>query len=454
MIKNMTEGSPFKILCNFSIPMLLSMVFQQLYNIVDSVVAGKFIGVDALAAIGASYPITILFIAVANGASIGSSVVVSQTFGAGKLVKMKSTVSTSIIAITVVSIILTILGYVFCTDIMQMINTPENIFADSRLYLKVYILGIIFLFIYNGATAIFTGLGDSKTPLYFLIFSSLLNIILDVWFVTKFNMGISGIAWATFLAQGLSSILAVSFLFYRLNKIKVDKKVPLFNKQMFKLICRIAVPSIFQQSFVSVGQVCVQGLINSFGSSVVAGYAAAFKISTFVLIILCTLANAFSSFVAQNMGAGKMERVKEGFKVIMIMTQGFSLICIFIIFKYGTSLLGIFVDIEKDMEIVEIGLKFIQTVAPFYLLVTVKIVADSVLRGAGDMNEFMSTTFADLLLRVLFSFVLVAKIGYVGIYWAFPIGWFIGTVLSVYYYYKGKWKGTALISVNKKRAII
>uniref|UniRef100_UPI0028058CB2 MATE family efflux transporter n=1 Tax=uncultured Fusobacterium sp. TaxID=159267 RepID=UPI0028058CB2 len=199
MIKNMTEGSPVKILLSFSMPMLFSMMFQQFYNIVDSVVAGKFIGVDALAAIGASYPITVLFIAVANGASVGAAVVVSQTFGANKLVKMKTSVSTSVIAITVVSIALTIFGTLFCSDIMRMINTPENIFADSRLYLKVYIWGLIFLFMYNTATAIFTGLGDSKTPLYFLIFSSLLNVALDILFVTKFQMGVSGIAWATFL---------------------------------------------------------------------------------------------------------------------------------------------------------------------------------------------------------------------------------------------------------------
>lgn len=449
MIKNMTEGSPLKILCSFSIPMLLSMIFQQFYNIVDSVVAGKFIGVDALAAIGASYPITVLFIAVANGASIGSAVVVSQTFGAEKLVKMKSAVYTSIISIGVVSIVLTLLGSIFCTNIMTLINTPQDIFADSEIYLKVYILGLIFLFLYNGANAVFTGLGDSKTPLYFLIFSSVLNVILDIWFVVSFNMGIAGIAWATFLAQGLSSVLAVSFLFYRLKKMKINKKVRLFNFKMLKLISRIAVPSICQQSFISLGQLCVQGLVNSFGSSVVAGYSAAFKINTFVIMILSTLSNAFSSFVAQNMGADRMDRVKEGYRIITILMESFALICIIGIFTWGDSLLGIFVDTEKDKDIVNIGLQFIKTVAPFYIFITAKLSADGVLRGAGDMKEFMVTTFADLLLRVLFSFMLVSSLGYIGIYWAFPIGWVIGTVLSLYYYAKGNWKNTALVRRKK-----
>ena len=298
---------------------------------------------------------------------------------------------------------------------------------------------------YNTATAIFTGLGDSKTPLYFLIFSSLLNVALDILFVTKFQMGVSGIAWATFLAQGLSSILAITFLFYRLKKIKVDKKVPLFNLQMLKLICKIAVPSIFQQSFVSVGQLCVQSLINSFGSAVVAGYAAAFKIHTFVIMTLSTLANASSSFVAQNIGAKKIERVKEGYRVTIWMTEIISITALLIIYVFGDKLLGMFIDIEKEVEILNIGIDFVRTTAPFYTVVCIKIAADAVLRGAGDMNEFMATTFADLVLRVAFSYIFAAKIGYIGIYWAFPAGWILGTLLSIYYYIKGKWKTTGLL---------
>ena len=298
---------------------------------------------------------------------------------------------------------------------------------------------------YNTATAIFTGLGDSKTPLYFLIFSSLLNVALDILFVTKFQMGVSGIAWATFLAQGLSSILAITFLFYRLKKIKVDKKVPLFNLQMLKLICKIAVPSIFQQSFVSVGQLCVQSLINSFGSAVVAGYAAAFKIHTFVIMTLATLANASSSFVAQNIGAKKIDRVKEGYKVTVWLTEIISVTALVVVYLFGDKLLGMFIDIEKEVEILNIGIDFVRTTAPFYTVVCIKIAADAVLRGAGDMNEFMATTFADLVLRVAFSYVFAAKIGYIGIYWAFPAGWILGTLLSIYYYMKGKWKTTGLL---------
>jgi len=217
-ITDMTIGNPFKILWTFSVPMLLSSLFQQLYNIVDSIVAGKFIGVNALAAVGASYPITALFIAVAVGSSMGCSVVVAQIFGSKKYTTMKSAISTAIISLTSLSIILTILGSVFCKPLMRLLHTPENIFSDSALYLQIYISGIIFLFLYNTATAIFNGLGDSKTPLYLLIFSSIFNIILDLVFVIVFKMGVSGVAWATFIAQGISSILSIVCLIMRLRK--------------------------------------------------------------------------------------------------------------------------------------------------------------------------------------------------------------------------------------------
>lgn len=314
-LNDMTIGSPFKIILAFSVPMLISSLFQQLYNVVDSIIAGKFIGVDALAAVGASYPITALFIAVAIGSSIGCSVVVSQIFGAKKYASMKTAISTAIISLTTISIILTVVGLFFCNPLMQLLNTPANIFKDAELYLRIYIGGIIFLFLYNTATAIFTGLGDSKTPLYFLIFSSIFNIILDLLFVITFNMGVMGVAVATFIAQGISSILAMGCLINRLRKIKTEGTYEYFNLNIFKRMSRIAIPSILQQSFVSVGQICVQGLINTYGSDVVAGYSSAFKIHSIALACMNTMSSALSSFTAQNIGAKKIDRVKQGQKL-------------------------------------------------------------------------------------------------------------------------------------------
>lgn len=439
-ITDMTIGNPFKILWTFSLPMLLSSLFQQLYNIVDSIVAGKFIGVNALAAVGASYPITALFIAVAVGSSMGCSVVVAQIFGSKKYTTMKSAISTAIISLTSLSIILTILGSIFCKPLMRLLHTPENIFSDSALYLQIYISGIIFLFLYNTATAIFNGLGDSKTPLCLLIFSSIFNIILDLVFVITFRMGVSGVAWATFIAQGLSSILAIVCLIMRLRKIEVTEKYPYFSSYILKRISRIAIPSIMQQSFISIGQICVQGLVNSYGAIVVAGYSAAFRVHTIALTSMSTMSSALSSFTAQNIGAKKISRVKEGYKAAVAITLSIcgGILILFLIL--APKLIGLFVDSSESINVINVGTEFLRTLAPFYLVVGLKMVCDGVLRGAGAMKDFMFATFSDLILRVAISFILASIIGYSGIWWAFPLGWIIGTALSVYFYYKGTWK--------------
>ncbi|WP_346868586.1 MATE family efflux transporter, partial [Clostridium sp. UBA5119] len=393
-ITDMTIGNPFKILWTFSVPMLLSSLFQQLYNIVDSIVAGKFIGVNALAAVGASYPITALFIAVAVGSSMGCSVVVAQIFGSKKYTTMKSAISTAIISLTSLSIILTILGSVFCKPLMRLLHTPENIFSDSALYLQIYISGIIFLFLYNTATAIFNGLGDSKTPLYLLIFSSIFNIILDLVFVIVFKMGVSGVAWATFIAQGISSILSIVCLIMRLRKIKVTEKYPYFSSYILKRISRIAIPSIMQQSFISVGQICVQGLVNSYGAIVVAGYSAAFRVHTIALTSMSTMSSALSSFTAQNIGAKKISRVKEGYKAAVVITLSIcgGILILFLIF--APKLIGLFVDSRESINVINVGTEFLRTLAPFYLVVGLKMVCDGVLRGAGAMKDFMFATFS------------------------------------------------------------
>ncbi len=439
-ITDMTIGNPFKILWTFSLPMLLSSLFQQLYNIVDSIVAGKFIGVNALAAVGASYPITALFIAVAVGSSMGCSVVVAQIFGSKKYTTMKSAISTAIISLTSLSIILTILGSIFCKHLMRLLHTPENIFSDSALYLQIYISGIIFLFLYNAATAIFNGLGDSKTPLYLLIFSSIFNIILDLVFVITFKMGVSGVALATFIAQGLSSILAIVCLIMRLRKIEVTEKYPYFSSYILKRISRIAIPSIMQQSFISIGQICVQGLVNSYGAIVVAGYSAAFRVHTIALTSMSTMSSALSSFTAQNIGAKKISRVREGYKAAVAITLSIcgGILILFLIL--APKLIGLFVDSSESIDVINVGTEFLRTLAPFYLVVGLKMVCDGVLRGAGAMKDFMFATFSDLILRVALSFILASIIGYSGIWWAFPLGWIIGTALSVYFYYKGTWK--------------
>ena len=324
--------------------MFVSVIFQQLYNIADSVIAGKFAGEDALAAVGASYPITMIFMAIAVGSNIGCSVLISQYFGAKWYKEMKTAISTTLLASLALSAVLTAVGLAGSRGLMIMINTPDNIFADGDLYLRIYIGGFVFLFLYNVATGIFTSLGDSKTPLYFLIGSSIGNIFLDMLFVAVFHWGVAGVAWATFLAQGIACVLALITLKKRLASIHTEEKAEVFSWNMLGKISRIAVPSILQQSFISIGNIFIQGLINSFGSSVIAGYSAAVKLNTFAITSLTTLGNGTSSFAAQNLGAGKQERVEQGFrasvKLALIITVPF-----FAAFFFGShAMLSLFMN--------------------------------------------------------------------------------------------------------------
>ncbi len=253
-------------------------------------------------------------------------------------------------------------------------------------------------------------------------------------------MGVSGVAWATFIAQGLSSILAIWCLIIKVRKIEVNEKYPYFSMYILKRISRIAIPSIMQQSFVSVGQICVQGLINSYGSMVVAGYSAAFRVHTIALTSMSTMSSALSSFTAQNIGAKKISRVKDGYKSAMAITLSICFVIFILFFILAPKLIGLFVDSNESLEVINVGAQFLRTVSPFYLVVGLKMVCDGVLRGSGAMRDFMFTTFSDLILRVALSFILAAVIGYSGIWWAFPLGWLVGTSLSVYFYYKGNWK--------------
>lgn len=438
MLTDLTKGSPGKVLWKFTLPMLFSVMFQQLYNIVDSIVAGQFAGIDALAAVGASYPVTMIFMAVANGSNIGCSVVISQLFGGKRMTHMKTAISTSIISSIGISAVLTALGLIFSKPLLRAMSTPENIMADSAVYLNVYIYGLIFLFLYNICTAVFTALGDSKTPLYFLIFSSIANIILDIVFVAVFNWGVAGVAWATFIAQGASGILALIALVKRIKKIE-SQKPKLFSGKMLARISKIAIPSILQQSFVSVGNVFIQGLINSFGSAVVAGFAAAMKLNTFTITTLVTLGNGLSSYTAQNMGAKSIERVKSGFKsgikLALIVALPFT-IAFFVFPKY---MMMIFVSGDST-DVIAAGIQFLKIVSPFYLLITLKLVIDGILRGSGSMVSFMTSTFSDLILRVIFAFILTPLLGQLGIWWSWPIGWVAASIISVVFYASGVWK--------------
>lgn len=439
MNKDLTVGKPESVLWKFCLPLFGSIIFQQLYNIADSFVAGKFVGEDALAAVGNSYEITLIFIAFAFGCNIGCSVIVSQLFGAKEYSSLKTAVYTTLIASGVLCAVLMAAGFCFCGNLLTLINTPENVMADSMLYLKIYCLGLPFVFYYNVATGIFSAMGDSKTPFIFLAVSSMSNIGIDILFVTVFGMGVAGVAWATFLCQGISCIFALVFVFRRFASIHTTGHIPVFSWKLLKKIAVVAVPSILQQSFISVGNIIIQGVINSFGSSVMAGYSASIKLNNLVITSFTTLGNGISNYTAQNMGAEKPHRVRDGFKAGIRLVW---MLCIPLFLSYffaGKWLIYLFLQ-EPSGTAMSVGIDILKIFSPFYFIISAKLVADGILRGAGMMGKFMAATFTDLILRVALAVILSkTALKTAGIWMAWPVGWTAAAVLSILFYRTGAW---------------
>lgn len=436
MNKDLTIGNPSTVLWKFCLPLFGSVIFQQLYNIADSLIAGKFIGENALAAVGNSYEITLIFIAFAFGCNMGCSVITSMLYGEKNFERMKTAIYTSILFTVVVCGFLMMVGFLFSENLLNLIHTPDLIFMDSTVYLDIYMLGLPFLFFYNVSNGIFSALGDSKTPFYFLASSSCSNILVDYLFVRYLKMGVAGVAWATFLCQGVSCILACWVVFDRLRKIKT-KKVEWFSFSLLKRIVNIALPSTLQQSFVSVGNIIIQSIVNGFGASVIAGFSAATKLNNLVITSFTTIGNGISNYTAQNMGANEYKRVHEGYKAGVKMVW---IICVPIVFLYficSKQLIDLFLE-NPSMHVVNSGVSFLKIVSPFYFVISLKLVVDGILRGSSQMSDFMKSTFVDLLLRVLLSIIFSKMFGYIGIWMSWPVGWSVSTMLSNLFYHKWK----------------
>lgn len=436
MNQDLTVGKPGAVLRRFCLPLFASVIFQQLYNIADSWVAGRFIGQNALAAVGNSYEITLIFIAFAFGCNMGCSVTVSGFFGAKDYNRMKSAVYTAMLATGIVCACMMVSGLVFSDSLLQWIKTPEEVLAGSKQYLDIYLWGLPFLFFYNLSTGIFSALGDSRTPFVFLVISSLSNIVLDVLFVTAFQMGVSGVAWATFLCQGVSCVLAVITVLKRLRKFKSVGSAKWFDWMILKKFVSIAIPSTLQQSFISVGNIIIQSIINGFGTEVMAGYSGAIKLNNLVITSFTTLGNGMSNYTAQNLGAEKLDRIGDGFKAGLRLVWILCLPFAFAYFFFGRNLMEFFLK-EPTQAALSSGFAFLRIVSPFYFVVAAKLVTDGILRGSGRMEQFMTATFTDLILRVILAFAFSGTaLKSIGIWCAWPVGWTVATVMSLCYYRK------------------
>lgn len=446
---NMITDSPGKALFFFAVPLILGNLFQQFYTTVDSVIVGQFVGEDALAAVGASYSLTLVFIMIAIGGGIGAGVITSQYLGAGNYGKMKTSVFTALNSFLGLSIVLGIIGFMANEQILRALNTPENIMADAVLYLKIYFVGLPFLFMYNILSSVFNALGNSKTPLYLLIFSSLLNIVLDLVMVKVFGLGVAGVAVATLFAQGLSAVISFRLLMRQLKSYQTkEERYRLFDPAMLGNMFKVALPSMLQQSIVSIGMLLVQSVVNGFGSSVLAGYTAGMRIESICIVPMIALGNAVSTFTAQNLGAGKPERVKRGYVAGMKIVAAFAvLICLFLTLLHD-PIINAFLEEGSDITAYETGTSYLSFIAFFFVFIGLKAITDGVLRGAGDVVVFTLANLVNLGIRVTFAFTMAGILGVKAVWFAVPIGWATNYLISFIRYLSGKWSRKKLIEAK------
>ena len=452
---DMTKDSPGKSLFYFAVPMVLGNIFQQLYNIIDSIVVGNYVGADALAAVGSSTSIVMLFVMIASGLSLGCSVIISQFFGAGKYDKMKTSISTATLSILAISVILMIIGILFSTQLLQLMQTPDNIFTDASSYLNIYFYGLPLLFLYNAMNAVFNGLGKSKVPLCFLLFSSCLNIALDLLFVIHFNMGVPGVAWATLISQGVSAAASALYLIVTIKRMKISTAPAesgnsflqkYFSAPIFLTMYKIAIPSCLQQSIVSIGFLCVQALVNSYGSVVIAGFTAANKIDGIAIVPFVNIGNAVSTFTAQNIGAKKPERVKQGYHMALKMIVCVGLIVTGLLYLFGPDFVAAFVDTDTNPGVIAVGVEYLRVVSVFYMVMGIMNSTNGLLRGAGDIRAFVISTLCNFTTRVAAAYLLaMTPLGHSAVWWAIPLGWFVALIISFSRYRTGKWKEIKVI---------
>lgn len=438
MNTDLTQGKPFKVLLKYILPLFGSAVFQQLYTMADTIIAGKFAGATALTAIGASNSIVNILMAIALGANAGCAVYVSRMFGAKNNNGVKTAVSTGLISFAVLSVVMLIAGVLSCEPLLAVLKTPADALPESVTYLNIYYLGLPFLIIYNLGTGIFTALGDSRTPFIFLVISSVSNIVLDLVMVGP--LGVAGVAWATFIAQGAACILTLGFVLARLKKMPTEGKAKIFVPKVLRLLILLSLPVMLQNSFVSVGNLVIQIRINELanvsGIGITDGFTAGFKLLVFCTTCFNTCGSGLTNFVSQCYGAGNYERIKKGFGAALIISLTFTAVIMAVTLIFARPLVGLFMSAEGDLQLAtDSGSMFVTIVAPFYLVVNIKVMADDVVRGAGGNVGFMVSTFSDLILRVVLVFVLSYPLGFAGVGWAWDIGWVLGTVVALIFYF-------------------
>jgi putative MATE family efflux protein len=443
---DLTTGNPGKLIFRFATPMLLGNVFQQLYNVTDSIIVGRFLGKEALAAVGASFPLIFMLVSFIIGIASGSTIIIAQYFGAKDNEKVKRAMDTMYIFLFFASLVIGVLGIVFSASIFRLIRLPEEIVPQASLYMSVYLSGILFFFGFNGTSSVLRGLGDSKTPLYFLVISTIFNILFDLLFIVVFKWGIGGAALATVIAQAGAFFTLTLYLNQKHPLINLSWRKYIWDREMFRSSIRIGLPTGFQQTFVSLGMLALLRIVNDFGTNTVAAYSVAVRIDGLASLPAMNFGQALSTYTGQNIGANRISRVKKGLIATFNMSGVVAIITSVLIMVFREPLMALF---TSDAGVIEIGVRYLLIVSGFYIFFSSMFVIGGVMRGAGDtIVPMFITLFSLWVIRIPIAAFLSNRIGVDGIWWAIPIAWFMGAVLSYLYYLSGKWKSKAVI---KKR---
>lgn len=442
-MKDFTSGNEAKLILNFAIPMILGNVFMQLYQFVDSVIVGQYLGKEALAAVGASTPVIFMVIALIMGVGVGASVVVSQYFGAKEYEKVRDTCDTIFVFLLVAGVAVMVLGFFFSRAILSLMGLPDDVLPHATEYLQIYFLGSVLLFGYNAVSAMLRGVGDSKTPLYFLIISSVLNVGLDLLFILVFEWGIGGAAWATIISQGVSFLLCVVYVNRKNGVIRVRISHNRFDRTIFRQCVRIGLPTGLQQMFVGAGNTAMMGIVSGFGTDVIAAYSAATRIDMFASLPIMNFSGALTSFVGQNISVGKFDRIKNGLRSTLLMSVLSCVVVNVSIIIFAEPLIGLF---TSDPAVIGYGREALVIINSFYFIFAVMFTFNGVLRGAGAAMVPMLTTLLSLwIFRVPAAALLSKWFGEAGIWWAMPAGWLPGALGAIAYYFSGRWKTKAVV---------
>jgi putative MATE family efflux protein len=446
-MRDLTTGNEGKLIFQFAAPMLLGNIFQQLFSVIDAIVVGNYIGKEALAAVGASFPIIFMMVSLIIGLVMGTTVVIAQYFGAKDFVRVKRAIDTMYIYSAGAGVITTVAGLLLAEPMLRLLGLPEEIMPQAVLYLRIYFGGIIIFFGYNGTSAVLRGLGDSKTPLYFLIIATVANIILVLLFVGVFKWGIAGAAYATLLANGIAFGLAIYWLNKTHKLIRIAISGLHFDREIFIQSIRIGLPTGIQQTFVALGNLAIMGIVNTFGTNVIAGFSVASRLDSLAMIPAMSFSQALSTFVGQNIGANKVSRIKKGLRSTVKMSGAITIATTLIIVLWGHVIMSLF---TKDAEVIRLGDQYLTIVSIFYILFTLMFIYTGIMRGAGDTLIPMFFTLISLwLIRIPLAYFLAHRIGVTGIWWAIPTGWLIGLTLAFLYYKTGRWKTKAVVKFDE-----